>query len=155
MNNPQGDSTEAEQPDREELQRKLDAMEKELRHDTQKLTSVWQLGIGGVVVNPVAGSGLISGIYFVFNGCCLVAGIVLILYGTVAQNVGVALIVGSIFSIGAFAAQFWMVTVEQERSVDERIKGVDSRIMQLQETYREIIRLRDQIDQVKNISSDP
>jgi hypothetical protein len=69
--------------------------------------------------------------------------------------VGVALIVGSIFSIGAFVAQFWTVTVQQERSVDERIKGVDSRIVQLQETHREIIRLRDQIDQIKNMSSDP
>jgi hypothetical protein len=34
MNNPQGDSSEAEQPDREELQRQLDTMEKELRHGT-------------------------------------------------------------------------------------------------------------------------
>ena len=154
MNNPQEDSSEAEQPDREELQRQLDTMEKELRHGTQKLTSVWELGIGGAIVNPIVGSGLISGLYFVFNGCCLVAGIVLTLYGTVAQSVGVALIVGSIFSIGAFVAQFWMVTVQQERSVDERIKGVDSRIVQLQETHREIIRLRDQIDQIKNMSSD-
>jgi hypothetical protein len=145
MSNPRSESPETEQPDRQELKRNLDAMEKALFDQTRKLTSTWRLGAGKFVSYPVVGSGQISFMYFIFSGCCFIAGIVLTLYGTVAQNVGVALIVGSILSLGAFVAQFWTVTAQQERNIAERIQGVDPRIAELQEMYREIIQLSDRI----------
>jgi hypothetical protein len=151
MDNPRDDSPEAKEPGRKELQRNLDSMEQVLFDETRKLTSVWRIGIGRFSTYRIIGSGELSFIYFTLAGCCLVAGIVLTLYGTVAQNVGVALIVGSIFSIGSFAAQVWTVTAQQERSVSERVQGVDPHIAALQEMHKEIIRLSDQI---KNMPPD-
>jgi hypothetical protein len=82
----------------------------------------WGLSVGPVSVSGYFGSQTIALTYASFCVTCFVAGGVLAVFST-TKELGVALVVGSIFAGGAFVAQWWAVQVGIERQVDAEVLG--------------------------------
>jgi hypothetical protein len=83
----------------------------------------WQFhipGRGRVTAN--LGTDLIFKVYVLFLALTFVAGVVLAATH-VGTELGVALVVGSIFAGGAFLAQMWVVQYERETKADEIFGG--------------------------------
>jgi hypothetical protein len=85
---------------------------------------------------------------------CLVAGVVFIPFGGALQSLGIALIVGSLFSFGAFVAQFWAIQVEKEREVFNRAFDTtckDIRYKEFQRLGKRVWDLSEEIERSDNL----
>lgn len=98
------------------LRKELQDAEGEFWREFGDSAQRWQITLGPVHVRASIGSGFITRFYVFFNICCLTAGVVLTLLGGVATSLGVALVVGALFSFGAFLTQFWAVAAEREHA---------------------------------------
>jgi hypothetical protein len=65
-------------------------------------------------------SALLAVIYVLFNAVCLILGITFVFFKGAVQTLGVSLIVGSLFSFGAFVAQFWSAAMQREAQAIDR-----------------------------------
>lgn len=65
-------------------------------------------------------SALLAMIYLLFNVACLILGITFVFFKGAVQTLGVSLIVGSLFSFGAFVAQFWSAAMQREAQAIDR-----------------------------------
>jgi hypothetical protein len=76
-----------------------------------ELVTRWQVRIN---------SALLAVIYVLFNAVCLILGITFVFFKGAVQTLGVSLIVGSLFSFGAFVAQFWSAAMQREAQAIDR-----------------------------------
>ena len=81
----------------------------------------WDLPIGGHHFTFRLDPGLTATLYFTYSLACLVAGIICILFQGVFASLGVALVVGALFSVGTFAAQFYAVNFQREQQLLDRM----------------------------------
>lgn len=65
-------------------------------------------------------SGRFFTIYFLFNAVCLVLGFTFVFFQGASQALGVSLVVGGLFSFGAFVAQVWSVAAQREAQAIDR-----------------------------------
>jgi hypothetical protein len=105
------------------LSEELRAIEAEFWEKYDSVASTWQFAMGPLRIRGVFNSVVISLVYFVFNTICFVGGIVLILVGRSYEPLGISLVVGALFSFGAFVAQMWTLAVQAEREVAVRVFG--------------------------------
>jgi hypothetical protein len=103
----------------EELQKTDEAFWREF-HDT---FARWNLGIGPLRISSPATSHQVAIMYLSFNALCFAAGVTFALFGGVWAALGVALVVGSLFSFGAFLAQLWVVMRQRGIEVVDRLYG--------------------------------
>lgn len=65
-------------------------------------------------------SALFAVAYALFNSVCLILGLVFVFFKGASQALGISLIVGSLFSFGAFVAQFWSAAMQREADAIDR-----------------------------------
>ena len=106
----------------------LDRLSQELREteaaftdEFRRIASGWHLGIGRMHINAVVGPEMITVIYVAFNALCFAVGVAFVFFGGVFVSLGVAIIVGALFSFGAFLAQFYVVAFQREHERLERL----------------------------------
>jgi fatty acid desaturase len=120
---------------REEIQAVGDELWNELNRG-----SWWHFSFGPIKVQRRVESGFITRVYVAFNAVCFTAGVVLVFFGDIAASVGVALIVGALFSFGAFVSQFWAVVAQQEHELIKELEG-DDRLARLRELRKKQVEL--------------
>jgi hypothetical protein len=80
--------------------------------------------------------------YVAFNLIGIIVGAVMILSKGVLRELGVAIVVGSIFAFGSFIAQWWSIEVQQEIDFNSRVYGnlaYQQRLGDMRNETREII----------------
>jgi hypothetical protein len=121
----------------ENLQEEIRNTEEAIDNEIERLLPEWQVSIGRLNFSSAIGSEGITVIYVLFNSLCFILGVIFILLGGVLQVLGVALVVGGLFSFGAFVVQFWAIAVQRENEITERAIGN----LYEEESYEEIRRL--------------
>jgi hypothetical protein len=81
----------------------------------------WVFSFGPVRLQREIASTFLGQVYVIFNGACFVAGIVLCFLSGVPAEIGVALIVGALFSFGAFVSQFWAVVTQRRWEILDQV----------------------------------
>ena len=104
---------------RDELQYELRLAAERLWAEYRRVGPKWSAG------NPTRSqvrinSALFAMIYVLFNAACLILGLTFVFFKGAAQTLGVSLIVGSLFSFGAFVAQFWSAAMQREAQAIDR-----------------------------------
>ena len=104
------------------------------------LTPSWQLQVGPVRVRRRIGSQAFAKIFVLLNLALGVTGGVLIFTDGKVADLGIALVVGAAFSLGAFVSAVWSLTVEAERNRYSAMVGDEVRreMRQLQERHEAI-----------------
>jgi hypothetical protein len=88
--------------------------------------------------------------YVTFNFVGMIAGIVMILNKGVLRELGIAIVVGSIFAFGSFIAQWWSIEVQQEIDFVGRVSGREAYQQHLGEMRNEIIEILDGLSSPDN-----
>jgi hypothetical protein len=83
--------------------------------------------------------------YAAFNIAGIIIGIVMIIDKGVVRELGIAIVVGSIFAFGSFIAQWWSIEVQQEIDFIGRVYGGVAYQQRLGETRNEITELLDRL----------
>jgi uncharacterized coiled-coil protein SlyX len=96
----------------------------------------------------------LSWIIQLLNLACFIAGIVFIFLSGVIATAGVALVVGALFSEGAFAGQWWTITAQNNYMVYYRLWG-DEQFTQLDNLRNKIADLSEQLDRVRVATPPP
>ena len=137
-----------------QLQEELRLAEEAFRTEYDGLLGAWQLGVSKLRVRAAVHSQFITLTYVLFNLLCFVAGVVFIPFGGALQSLGIALIVGGLFSFGAFVAQFWAIQVEKEREVFNRAFDTtykDIRYKEFQRLGKRVWDLSEEIERSDNL----
>jgi hypothetical protein len=100
---------------RDELRKAQRAYQQEFN----RLTPSWKFAIGPLRFQLHIGSTAITWVYTVFNFICLAAGISATLARGIWTSLGVALVVGALFSFGTFVAQWWLVEMTREDKISD------------------------------------
>jgi hypothetical protein len=104
---------------RDELHHELRLAAERLWAEYRRVGPKWSAG------NPTRpqvriNSSLFAVVYALFNSACLVLGLIFALSKGAAQALGISLVVGSLFSFGAFVAQFWSAAMQREADAIDR-----------------------------------
>ena len=104
------------------------------------ITPTSQLQVGPVHVRRRIGSQAFAKIFVLLNLALGVTGGVLIFTDGKVADLGIALVVGAAFSLGAFVSAVWSLTVEAERNRYSAMVGDEVRreMRQLQERHEAI-----------------
>jgi hypothetical protein len=81
---------------------------------------------------------LLAWIASMLNLACFVAGLVFTFQSGVISTAGVAMVVGALFSEGAFVGQLWAYTAQSEHAMNDRLWG--------HEAFAHLKQLRDKIN---------
>lgn len=140
---------------RSELDRLLKERE-ELKKAIQRERAEYRWGLGAKIGQrslqmrfPIH-SGWISLGYIAFNIVAFVAGVIMIFHKGEFRDLGTAIIVGSLFSVGSFMAQWWTVQTQFELEFRDRISGSIGVQQHLGEKWS---RLSKQIDELSQPDS--
>ena len=134
-------------PERDRLLSKL----KELDDITQEEEAKYVWGVSGRVGHRSLAprlhisSGIIFICYVAFNIIAFVVGIIMIVNNGVLRELGIAIVVGSLFAFGSFIAQWWTVRVQSEIDFVDRVYGSIDRQQQLGEMRTAIIKRLDEL----------
>ena len=104
----------------------------------------WGMATGPRWLYMVSPSGIITS-YWIFLALCFVVGIVVAVFKGTDSNLGVALIVGSLFAGGAFVGQVWESAFQEKHSLLEKALG-DERTKDLENLGKEFWESRRGID---------
>jgi hypothetical protein len=89
----------------------------------------------------------IAKIYSAFIVMALIAGVVFIVLGGLWKDLGIPLVVGSLFSLGAFIAQFWSIVVGEEDRIDDAIWR-DARVRELARMVQRPVELEEKLSRL-------
>ena len=112
-----GENKPSTSADPAELRKALEEAWRAYQREFDRLTPTWQFAIGPLKFQRHIGSTAITWTYTGFNIICLAAGIFAILSHGVWTSLGVALVVGALFSFGTFVSQWWVVEVGREDKI--------------------------------------
>lgn len=91
---------------RRQLEEKLTATDEAFQLEYEQAASSWHVNFGPIHIPFVIHSQRVAKIYTLFNVLCFVAGVVFCFFRGVLSGLGIALVVGSLFALGAFVSQF-------------------------------------------------
>jgi hypothetical protein len=114
----------------------------------------WQFAAGPIRIVANVGPRTTSIIFIAFNTACFIAGIALMFVSDLAASIGAALIVGALFSFGAFVAQFWVAAFQREHDMIERVFS-ETRYEGLQQLSAKVALLSQRIDQLRVSGESP
>jgi hypothetical protein len=111
----------------ESLRQELDAINKEIWSVYYDLTigRPWLFAVGPVRLYRRFGSQRLGQFYAVFCLLGFAAGAGLTFINT-TKEIGIGLMIGSIFAFGSIMAQFWAVTVQHEQAARWHVFGPDT-----------------------------
>jgi hypothetical protein len=104
------------------------------------MTATWGGRLGSRDISIPASSHVIVAIYVLFNVACLAVGVAFTLQHGVLQTLGIALVVGGLFSFGTFVAQWWNHIWQDQNVVMDRAFDFgyhDKRFAELQRLNKE------------------
>lgn len=134
---------------RRQLEENLRAVDEAFQKEYLRTASSWHVNFGPIHIPFVIGSQQVAKIYAFFNALCFVAGVVFCFFKGVLSGLGIALVVGSLFALGAFVSQFWMAVYTREIEWSGRVYGEASTAQlrhldkERSELYKQIEGLRD------------
>ena len=102
-----------------DLQRASEALDEEIR----SLSSGWSGKLGPFAISGTISLEVISAVYVLFNIICFATGIAFIFLKGAFQALGIALVVGGVFSFGTFMAQWWDHAWQRQRDVRDHAFG--------------------------------
>ncbi len=106
-----------------QLLEELRAVDAEFSAELDRISGEWNFSFGPFKIRHQISSGLITQAYVAFNAACFIAGVALAFTGGVFTAIGVAMIVGALFSFGTFATQFWAVQAQDEINMQRKLSG--------------------------------
>ncbi len=109
----------------------------------------WNIGVGSFRINAPATSAQLAIGFFLFNSMCFAVGIIFTVLGGVWTALGVAMIVGSLFSFGTFVAQLWVVHRQRAAEVIDRLYGLRTEYADLERLGR---MRKDLLDRIEKLS---
>lgn len=107
--------------ERHQLREELEAVEREFWTEWGRTRPRLGFSLGPLRIWHQIGSMFIARVYFLFNTACFIAGVALAFLGGVFASIGVALIVGALFSFGAFVSQVWAVVAQHDRELLDQL----------------------------------
>lgn len=137
--------------ERDQLHGELESVDQEFWAEWNRTLGTWAFSFGPLRIQRPVGSQTIMRVYVSFNTICFVAGIILAFPGGQLANIGVALIVGALFSFGALVSQFWTVVTQlQQEKFDQlgvRSPGLD-KLEELAARRAELSKRLSELDQI-------
>lgn len=109
--------------ERRQLLEEIRVIDAKINTELERISGVWNFSLGPFKMTRKASAMFITQIYTVFNMACLIAGIALAFIGSTFTAIGVALIVGAVFSFGTFATQLWAVQAQDEINIQRKLSG--------------------------------
>jgi hypothetical protein len=138
------------EPDSEvsRLRQELDIIEASFWKEYADLAMGWQFILGPLKVRRHVSNMFIAQVFVLFHLLCFTAGAALIFTTGPTRELGIAMVVGSIFAFGSFVAQFWAVSTERGREIRQEVMGNQdtTRMRQLAERRREIASRIEQLE---------
>jgi hypothetical protein len=148
----------------DDLRRQRNEVEKELQRaneafmrEYRSMTSTWGGTLGPFAIRIPASSHVITAIYVLFNVVCFAVGVAFTLQHGVLQTLGIALVVGGLFSFGTFMAQWWNhVWQDQNDAMDRAFNSGyhDKRYAELQRLNKERVDLYEKLESLPGPSDD-
>ncbi len=96
---------------------------------------------------------LLAWIANLLNLVCFVAGLVFTFQSGVISTTGVALVVGALFSEGAFVGQLWVFTAQSENAMIDRLWGHEN-FTHLKQLQEKVIDLSKRVDRFHRGTAD-
>jgi hypothetical protein len=139
--------------ERDQLRGELKSVNQEFWAEWNRTLGTWAFSFGPLRIQRPVTSQTIIRVYVSFNTICFIAGIILVFPGGQLANIGVALIVGSLFSFGAFVSQFWTVVTQLQQEKFDQL-GVRSGLDKLKELAARRAELSRRLNELDQISPD-
>lgn len=142
--------------DLNQLIKERDSLRRDFEQEFLRLTSVYvSLGIGPRRYRYFQMNVRLLGEFItLLNLACFVFGLVLVFQGGAVSSAGVALLVGALFSEGAFAGQVWSHTAYNGYMLLERLSD-DQAFAHMKQLSQEIRELSERIDTLERGVRDP
>jgi len=105
----------------------------------------WSIGIGKLRIRAVVDTNLIAIVFILWHLLLGTAGAASILFWDDGRELGIALLVGALFSFGSFLAQFWSQAMDYQREFVDKI-WLEDDVELLRETLNTLTDLERQID---------
>jgi hypothetical protein len=86
--------------ERRRLLEELREVDSEYNTELERISGVWRFSLGSFTIKRPASAMFITQVYVIFNIACFITGIILASLGGVLTAIGVAMIVGALFSFG-------------------------------------------------------
>ena len=130
----------------DQLTAELQSIDAEIDREVARLSSHWTIDFGRFKLS-VTGAKTITLIYMVFNSTLFTLGVVFTFLRGVFANLGVALIVGAIFSFSTLIAQVWSVSVQNASNIVAQAFGNirNRRLENLGDRYTELAHRVDEL----------
>ena len=139
--------------ERDQLRGELKSVNQEFWAKWNRTLGTWAFSFGPLRIQRPVRSQTIIRVYVSFNTICFIAGIILVFPGGQLANIGIALIVGALFSFGAFVSQFWTVVTQLQQEKFDQL-GVRSGLDKLEEIAARRAELSKRLDELDQISPD-
>jgi hypothetical protein len=139
---------------RRQLEEKLRAADEAFRQEYVRTASSWHVDFGPIHIPFVIGSQQVAKIYVLFNALCFAAGVAFCFVRGILSGLGIALVVGSLFALGAFVSQFWTAVNTREIEWSDRVYG-EASVAGLQRLDKERSELHKQIEGLRDTDEAP
>ena len=130
-----------------ELAELLARRERHLRllRDVYREFHTWNIGVGKLRIQAAVGTNFIAVAFVLWHLALGTAGVLSILLWEGGRELGIALLVGALFSFGSFLAQFWSQAMDKHREFVEKV-GHEDDVRQLRNSLRILTELDQRID---------
>ena len=139
---------------RRQLEETLRAADEEFWQEYVRAASTWRVDFGPIHMPFVIGSQQVAKIYALFNALCFVVGVVLCFFRGILAGLGIALVVGSLFTFGAFVSQFWVAVYTREVEWSNRVHS-EADVEKLQHLDQERSELRKRLEGLRDADVAP
>jgi hypothetical protein len=136
----------------DQLQAELIATRKEIYREMAQLSPHWGIKVDSFPIYVVSPK-TISLLYGMFLAVCFALGIAFTFFNGTFASLGIALIVGALFSGGAVVAQIWSFSIQGELSLFEKVLG-DEGTKDLENLGAKYWQLKKRIDHLRGEASE-
>jgi hypothetical protein len=125
---------------RDQLEKEINRAREAFDAEYRSISSAWGGKIGPFPVNITVSAQGITTAFIMFNLVCFAAGIAFTLQRGILQALGISLVVGGLFSVGTFTAQWWDHAWQRQNVALDRAFGDTKyvKLQQLGEEYRKL-----------------
>jgi ribosomal protein S13 len=100
----------------------------------------WGIGIGRLRIQARVGTNTIALVFLLWHILAGIAGVTITIIWKDNKELGVALIVGSLFGVGSFMSQFWSQAMDYQREFIDRVLHEDD-VNRLRDTLDDLVKI--------------
>lgn len=133
---------------RDQLQRKLQRTNEAFDRERRSIASAWGGKLGPFAVRATISAEAIVVLFIIFNVVCFATGVAFIFLKGTLQTLGISLVVGGLFSVGTFTAQWWDHAWQRMNNTLDRAfdsEYHDKRYAELQRLVKEMEKLHKEL----------